>query len=76
MPGKSDVRSTDDIRRHYVASLKRINTTLFVKNLEVANNDMLERLKLIGKVDADGVSLIELSPDLRFPLSLFEHMLV
>ena len=40
---------------------------MFVKNLEVANNDMLERLKLIGKVDADGVSLVELSPDLRFP---------
>jgi hypothetical protein len=61
----SDVRSTGDIRRHYIASLKRANTTAFVDNLEVANNAMLDRLKQIGKIDSDGVKLIEMLPDLR-----------
>jgi hypothetical protein len=57
--------SKGDIRRHYLASIKRANTTPFVDNLEAANNAMLDRLKQIGKIDSDGVKLIEISPDLR-----------
>ena len=62
-----NVRNTGDIRRHYVASLKHANTTTFVENLEVANNAMLDRLKQIGKVDSDAVTLIELSTELGYP---------
>jgi hypothetical protein len=66
----SDVRNKEDIRRHYIASIKRANTSAFVDNLEVANNAMLDRLKQIGKIDSDGVKLIEISPDLRYRLVL------
>jgi hypothetical protein len=62
----NNVRSTDDIRRHYVASLKHANTTTFVENLKDANNAMLDRLKQIGKMDSDAVTLVELSPDLGY----------
>ena len=61
----SNVHGTDDIRRHYVTSLIRHDTRTFVDNLALANNEMMERLKQIGKLDSDVVHLVELHSNLR-----------
>ena len=54
-----------DIRRQYVASIRRRDTTAFVEDLAQANNVMLERLKKIGRAENEQVHVIDLSRDLR-----------
>ena len=65
----SDVHDTADIRSHYVRSVRRHDTRTFVDSLALANNEMLERLKQIGKLDSDVVNVIEMSPDLKYGLN-------